>query len=857
MKKRHVIFCIIFCSLFAVASFHRLVLAEDEPRSPSPRYAVPPQSVTNKSNDLHAASPGTKPKKESATPAENNPPESKKESIEEPGKKTDKVKAPEIAVEASPIEQAMLAEEKFKEGARPQPYRMERLNQFGYNFFKPSADGFAPLTDIPVGADYVVGPGDRINLSLWGSVEGTYDLVVNRSGEVVLPRVGNIKVWGVSFGELPRVLKAGLSRIYKDFNLNVTMGKLRLMKVYVVGEVNAPGAYDLSSLSTVINALGSAGGPLKSGSLRSIKVKRAGKVVETVDLYDFFISGDKSRDIRLQPGDTIFVPVIARVAGISGNVKRPAIYELKSETTLADLVGLAEGFLPTGYLQRIQLSRVQAHEKMLVADFSLDPKVEGKSPDDIMKTIRIQDMDLVKVFPIDRTLRDHVRLSGYVLRPGDYALKPGMKVSSLLPKDNLLPEYYRDSAEITRLQPPDYHPEKIYINLGAALSGDPGHDLELREFDEVKVYSRWDMEEMPKVRINGEVQKPGEYRLLEKMTVRDLVMEGGNLKISAFRKFAELSRLKRTGESVSSSSVAIDLEEALKGNPKHNLVLEPFDELSIRRIPNWFQEKDRYVNLTGEVRFPGVYPIYKGERLSSVIGRAGGFTDKAYLAGAKFTRESVRESQQKRMEEVMARTEQEILKKQGELAALAASKEELEATKASLEGLQKGLEKLKNVKAEGRVVIHLAQLPEFVKSEYDIELMGSDALNVPMMPNEVTVLGQVYNQTSLVYMQGKNASYYLSKAGGPTRDADDGEMYIVKADGTVQSRHQSSLGFKWNNETKSWYFGTFLATQMQPGDTLVVPQRLERIAWMREIKDIATILGNLALTAGVIIAAGL
>jgi len=209
------------------------------------------------------------------------------------------------------------------------------------------------------------------------------------------------------------------------------------------------------------------------------------------------------------------------------------------------------------------------------------------------------------------------------------------------------------------------------------------------------------------------------------------------------------------------------------------------------------------------------------------------------------------------MDEIVARTEQELLKKQGELASLAASKEELDATKASLEGLQKGLEKLKGAKAEGRMVLYLAQMPGFAKSEYNVELMGGDALYVPVTPNEVTVLGQVYNQTSLVYVKEKNASFYLGKAGGPTRDAEEDDMYIVRADGTVVSRHQSSIGFKWNNDTKSWYFGTFLSTQMQPGDTLVVPQRLERIAWMREIKDITTILGNIALTAGIIIAAGL
>lgn len=854
MKKGSVIFVIVFCCVYLFFLKDWPVFAEVLTDSTPSRYAVPSYSSPNKPTPFQTLSSARNYSRSSSEPSLlKKHGEPQKEMTRTAGEG----KSPKETDELSPLEQSLLTEETSKDNAHPQPYRVTGLKQFGYNFFKPAAGGFSPVTDIPVGADYVVGPGDKIILNLWGSVEGTYELEVNRSGEIFLPRVGNIRVWGVSFGEMQNLLKNSLSKIYKDFGLNVTMGKLRIVKVFVVGEVRAPGDYNLSSLSTLINALSAAGGPLKTGSLRAIQVKRAGKVVETVDLYDFFLSGDKSRDIRLQSGDTIFVPVIGRVAAISGNVKRPAIYELKNEANLSDLVGLAEGFLPTGYLQRVQLSRIDAHEKRVVADFNLDPKGKGKTLEEIMKAIKIQDMDLVKIFPIDKTLRDHVRLSGYVLRPGDYALKPGMRIRDLLPKDNLLPEYYRDAAEITRLYPPDYHPEKLFINLSKALSGDPDSNLELKEFDEVRIFSRWDMEEMPKVWVNGEVQNPGEYRLFENMTVRDLLLAAGNLKITAYHKFAELSRIKQTGETVSSYPITVNLEEAMKGSEKDNIVLLPFDELSVRKIPNWVEEMDRHITLSGEVMYPGIYPIYRGEKLSSVIERAGGFTPSAYLQGAKFTRESVRETQQKRMDEVIARTEQEILKKQGELSALAVSKEELEATKASLAGLQKGLDKLKSAKAEGRMVLQISPLPEFAKSEYNVEVMGGDTLQIPKTPSEVTVLGQVYNPTSLVYMQGKSASYYLSKSGGATRDAEEDDMYIVKADGTVVSRHQTSLGFNWNDDTKSWYFGTFLSTQMQPGDTLVVPQKLERVAWLRDIKDITSILGNIALTAGVIIAAGL
>jgi protein involved in polysaccharide export with SLBB domain len=753
-------------------------------------------------------------------------------------------------VELSSLEKSVLIDEKAEQKAHPQPYQIKQLLQFGYNFFRPSAPGFSPLTDIPVGADYVIGPGDRIILNLWGSVDGTYELEVNRSGGIFLPRVGNVNVWGITFGRLPGVIKASLSKVFKDFDLNVTMGKLRVIKVFVVGEVKAPGDYNLSQLSTLINALSASGGPLKTGTLRNIQIKRAGKVVETVDLYEFFLKGDKSRDIRLQNGDTVFVPVIGKVAGIAGNVKRPAIFELRDEKNLGELIALAGGFLPTGYLHRVQISRVEAHEKKTVADINIDPKEMGKSLDQVMEAIAIRDMDIVKVFPIDTILRDHVRLVGYVLRPGDYELRPGMRLSRLLPKDNLLPEYYKDAAEITRLYPPDYHPEKIFVDLTKVLAGDPGQDLELKEFDEVRVFSRWEMEEMPSVRINGEVQKPGEYRLFTNMTARDLIMEAGNLKITAYMKNAEINRIKHTGDAVSSFPITINLGEAVKDNPKDNLVLAPFDELTIRKIPNWAEQKERYVTLRGEFQFPGVYPIYKGERLSAVIARAGGFTDKAYLRAAKFTRVSIRDLQQKRMDEIVAKTEQEILKKQTEAASIASSKEELDATKAALEGLQRSVDLLKGAKAEGRLVIHMDTVEKFKASPYDVEVLGGDVLEVPQMPNAVNILGQVYNPTSVIPIDAKDVAFYLEKAGGPARDAEESDIYVVRADGTVLSRQQYSM-------FKTIFSSGFLSTILEPGDTIIVPQSYDRIAWMREIKDIAVILGNLALSAGIIVAAGL
>ena len=744
----------------------------------------------------------------------------------------------------SAIEKALLERNVVTDKSKPQEFQPIPLRQFGYSFFRMAGDAFAPQTDIPVGPDYTVGPGDTVILSAWGSIEGTYPLVINRNGEIQLPKVGPLKVWGVSIERLPTLIRSALAKVYRDFEINVTMGKLRVIKVYVVGEVNNPGDYNVSALSTVINALSAAGGPLKAGSLRNITIRRSGKIVETIDLYDFFLNGDKSRDIRLQSGDTVFVPIIGPTAGITGSVKRPAIYELREENTLKDLLKLAGGMLPTGHLQRVQISRVTAHDRKTVNDFNLDTKGGERGAEALADTIPVRDLDLVKIFPIDNLLRDKVRLMGYVLRPGDYAFKPGMRISSLLLPDNALPEYYREAGEITRLFPPDFHPEKIIFNPAKAITGDLKYDLELQELDTVRIFSRWDMEEMPKVTINGEVQKPGEYRYFANMTVRDLLIQAGNPKNNAYLKNAEINRLSVENEKAQSKSIVINLEEVLKANPKHNIALHPFDELTVRRIPNWNELKERYVTLSGEFVFPGVYPIYKGERLSSVIARAGGFSDKAYPKGAKFTRETVRKQQQQRMEEILDRAEEELLSKQTASMSAALSKEELDSTKAALEGLQRSITLLRTKKAEGRMVIALSSPEGIAGSPADVELVGGDVLNIPPDPFSVNVLGHVYNPTAALFERGYDVRHYLDHVGGANSSGDEDGIYLVKADGSVFSRKQSHSFL---------FYNSFLSRNVDSGDTIVVPQKIEKIAWLREIKDITAILANIALSAGTLI----
>jgi protein involved in polysaccharide export with SLBB domain len=758
-----------------------------------------------------------------------------------PGKR-----APFKAQEPSAIERTLSESPVLADKVQAQPYGTQGLVQFGYNFFRPEATGFAAQTDIPVGPDYLIGAGDRMILSIWGSVNATLNLLVSRSGEVTLPKVGAVKVAGQRFDQLPALLTAAIARNYKNFNLNLNMGKLRPIKVYLVGEVVAPGDYNLNSLSTLLNALSAAGGPTKSGSLRNIQIHRSGKVIETVDLYDFFLKGDKGKDIRLQPGDTILVPALGSVAGISGNVRRPAIYELKGERTLKDLLVLADGINPTGYLQRVQLYRVQAHDKKVVSDFNLDLK-GGKSIDEVAGGIAIQDLDLVKVLPIDSVLRGYVRLNGHVLRPGDYALKPGMRMSTLLAGDNLLPEYYPSAGQIIRLYPPDLHPEVTFFDVARALKGEPGYDPELKEFDRVKIYARKEKEEIPFVKVNGEVQKPVQTRFFDNMTVRDLVMQGGNVKQTAYLKNAEITRLKRSGDSVSSYSLSVDLAKALQGGSE-NLKLEPFDELTVRRIPNWAEETGRYAVLQGEFVFPGTYPIFKGERLSSVIARAGGFSERAYLKGAKFTRETARQLQQRRMDEALAKAQLDIALLQTKMAQTASSVEEVASSKGTIEGLMKSIEVLKTKRAEGRMLVKINSLKDLKGSVYDLELQGEDQLTVPSDPGGVNVIGDVYNQNTVVSQHGNDVRWYLNQVGGPTGDADLGEVYVVKVDGSVISQ---------KNSASFLFFNSFWGKKLDSGDTVIVPRQFEKTAWLRNIKDIVSIVSNVALTAGVLVAAGL
>jgi protein involved in polysaccharide export with SLBB domain len=726
------------------------------------------------------------------------------------------------------------------------------LKQFGYDIFRQPVTTFAPVSNIPVGPDYIIGPGDRFTLTLWGRIDAQYPLRVDRSGQIVLPDVGALKVWGMKLGQLDDYLHRELSRKYPEFKMSIAMDRLRTIQAFVVGEVSVPGSYTLSSLSTVINALFAAGGPSKNGSLRHVRLLRSADEPVEVDLYDFLLGGDRSEDVRLQDGDTVFVPLIGPVVAVAGNVKRPAIYEMSEPMPLRDVLGLAGGATFAGWLQRVQVERVENHRRRIVVDFDISKSDQTQLRRSVAATV-VQDGDIVKVFPVPSREEKVVYLEGHVVRPGKYAWEPGMRLRDILTSyDVLQPQPSTERGEIERLVPPDLHPIVVPFNVATLLSGDQAANMALEQYDTIRVF-RWDERNLQVATVSGMVFDPNQYRLVPGMRVSDLVDAAGGLRKNAYQRTAEITRRHISQEGMTTEKIDIELEAALNGDPAQNIVLHDYDHLVIRPIPDL--EFDRTADILGEVRFPGTYPVRRGEILSSLIERAGGYTERAYLKGAVFTRESAKEVQQRRLDQLIKQVEESALASAEEAIGGAIDAQTIQGQQAALEAKRELLAKLRASEITGRVVVRLTPLEEFKQSRYDIELEDGDALTIPEKPGVVHVVGEVFNETSLLYEDEGTVSYYLRRVGGVTEDADKKQLSVIKADGSVISKQQggSKLVF-WDKDYNQWFFGGFMNLQLEPGDTIVVPRKLDRLLWLKTTKDVTQIVFQIAVAAGVVFA---
>ncbi len=705
------------------------------------------------------------------------------------------------------IEKPSIIEELF-----PDENKISFVRQFGYEIFKQPSSTFAPGDNVPVGPDYIVGPGDTLVIYVWGKlVQDTFTLTVDRDGKISLPKAGALFLWGLKFSEVEKIIKESLSQNYSSFSINVTLGKLRTIRAFVLGEVFKPGGYTVSSLSTVFQALFEAGGPTKVGSFRKIKLIRDNKIIATIDLYEFLLSGEKAKDLRLQSGDTVFVPPIGPVAALRGSVKRPRVYELLRETKISEILKMAGGITPSGYLNRIQLERIVNNEKKSVLDFQMENIELLKGNKDIV----VNDGDMISIFPINKTRRGYVSISGNISMPGEYQLTPELRISGLLKKaGGVLPGTYLSRGEISR-----YVDEKtkkiIAFDMQKLLDGEKAEDYSLQEWDQVIVYSLFNVIPVQSVNISGAVNREGKLDLTEKMKISDLIFRSGGLKPTALLENAELYHMK---EGKTPEVIKIDLRKILVDKDENaDLVLFGGDHLFVREEVSSTRKKK--ITLSGEFKFPGIYVADYEEKLSSIIERAGGFSEKAFLPGAIFRRDSIRTAQQKAVASYLERLQTEVFTESANIMDTSTSKRAQEIIK-NREDLAKIYAAFE---VPGRLIIKIESLKFLKDSIYDIIIEDNDSLFIPQNPSSVNVIGSVYNSSSLIFEPNKNISYYIDKVGGTTKEANRGDVYIISASGEV-------------NKNGAW------GKDLERCDTVVVPAEITvGTNWFKMLLDTSQI----------------
>src|SRR6266478_5185035 len=811
------------------------------------------------------------------------------------------------------------------------------LERFGLDVFRKGAANpdYIPM-DLPVGPSYVVGPGDSLSIDLWGGVSQRLLRTVDREGRVALPETGPVLVSGRTLGDAQEIVQHALRTQFRDVSADVSLLRLRSVRVYVVGDINSPGAYDVSSLSTPLNALFVAGGVTPQGSLRRLQHYRGKQLIEEVDAYDLLLHGIRGDLQRLENGDSLMIPPLGPVVTVEGMVRRPAVYELRNEKTLLDVLDLSGGILPAAALQHIEVQRLVAHEKRTMLSVQISDASDSEAVRTQMSGFEVHDGDEIHIFPIAPYNSASIYLQGHVLRPGRYSYKPEMKLTDLVTSyADLLPEPSTRYAEIIRLHAPDYHPVVETFDLANALEH-PDKAPKLEPLDTVRIFGRFDFEPDPEVLITGEVRAPGRYRASGQQHLRDVIFQAGGVTPDAWLDSAQLFRRQPDG---ATRVFSINLNDALAGDPLNNVLVQPRDRILVHRHPEQVSPASVYVKgdvarpgryplatnmrvadvvqsaggllrsanpgagdlthyaipnnssgehtpsgqqglnmaaaltgkedqnlmlhdgdvltvpqragwndigatvtLRGEVRKPGVYGIRAGEHLSSLLSRAGGLLPTAYPRAAVFERNEVRELQQKSRQELIQRLEQEstVVK----TSASTTGTEEAALQQAAIQQRQHAVDALRRAPVSGRLVIHIrTDHKSFEGSPDDIELRAGDSLTIPKQPGGVLVIGQVYNSNALTYTPGRNADWYLSRAGGPTELANKGGIFIIRSDGSVTGGKEG--GF-WS--------GSVLSSSLGPGDTIVVPERpVLGSSKLKNVLSVAQIASSAALVAAVAI----
>ena len=758
-----------------------------------------------------------------------------------------------------------------------------RVPIFGENLFSSPASTFAPDELGVVTDDYVLGTGDELQITLSGQVNQSNLFEVDRNGEITLPDIGPLRVAGMRFGDLKPYLQQQIGRVYRNFDVSVTMGALRSIQVYVLGEVRTPGAYTVSSLSTMINALMDSGGPLPQGSLRHVQLRRDGKTITDLDLYDFLLRGDKSQDAQLRPGDIIFIPAAGPQVAIVGAVTNPAIYELRGEASVDDLVKLANGFTPLAVTRSVRVESIYNRRERLIENVNLPSN--GNMP--------LQNGDIVTVDSIVDRYKDAVTLRGNVTSPGRYVWHQGMTLSDLLPDMNALitRDYYRNRNALGKPVLNFQYPELPGMTPGSSMQGHLAVETRSQRSPATATGSTG-VNGSP---LNGQTAASGNQAAAQNDTTGEIPLDPTEMMYAAQNQSAQQSAAPaanapqnagtaagssnppRTtspggttiGEALTQGSNTfparndirlsapdVDLSYAVieRLNPvdlttslipfspgklieqhdtAQNLPLEPGDVVTLFskadiRVPT--SQQTRFVRLEGEIVGAGVYSVQPGETLRQLVARAGGLTPDAYLYASEFTRESTRRIEQQRLQEYADSLELQISQATSKQVAGALDiGTAAAAANVTAENARQAVARLRQARPTGRVVLSISPASSGLEGIPDIPLEDGDRFIIPRRPSTVMVAGQVYSAAAFLYHPKLETRFYLRDAGGPSRDADRNRIFVIRADGSVVSR-------QYNNVLK--------ATTL-PGDTIVVPPRLTQGNVFRDVAAIAGLAGSI------------
>ncbi len=748
------------------------------------------------------------------------------------------------------------------------------LPVFGANLFQNAPATFAPLEQGPVTADYLLGPGDELLIRVWGQINFNASLRIDRSGNIYLPQVGAVHVAGLPYASVQDHVHSEVARVFRNFNLTVDMGQLRSIQVFVVGQVRRPGSYTISSLSTLINALFASGGPSAQGSLRHIQLKRQGQLVSTFDLYDLLLRGDKSKDVPLLPGDVIFVPTVGPQVALTGSARHPAIYELSDANTLGQLLADAGGTTPLASTARISIERLEDNQGRVAMEVGLDEAA--------LKTV-LHDGDLLRILSVVPAYQKTVTLRGNTANPGRFAWHPGMRLSALIPdRASLITRNYWWQRTRLGLPGAEFEPDatgpvqtqpRYPVNLESFPCRMRASDAQDQLADQIP-----DTPCTPYERYNPS-QLPQQYRYPQQMQAASAddpmtlartsgANPAGTGSSLASQQDAQGSRAnaKMAHTDVRLSAPEIDWNYAviermdpltlktslipfnlgrlvMEHDATQDLELQANDVVSIFsqadiRVP--LAEQTRFVRLDGEFVSAGVYSVKPGETLQQLVRRAGGISPGAYLYGSEFTRESTRVLQQQRIHEYVRSLEVQITRGSIEQASAGASSPQ-DALDANAAGAAERelINRLDQVRATGRIVFDLDPDASTVDVLPEIVLEDGDRFIIPPKPSTVNVIGAVYDQNSFLFQPGHMVRDYLHQSGGPNRDADRKRAFIIRADGSVVSRQSRRAG-------------DFNTTRLNPGDTIIVPEKTFRPSSLRNLIAYTQIFSQLALGAAAI-----